>query len=49
MQDFAPFITWTPGCKGRRASSAERCAVRINLSATFQFSPATSKYIDFPA
>jgi hypothetical protein len=27
---------------------ADGCAIRINLSATFQFSPATSKSIDIP-
>jgi hypothetical protein len=43
MQDFAPFIPellGAPGHKGRRAC--------INLPATFQFSPATSKSIDIP-
>ena len=49
MQDFAPFIpeflgalSSPPAVKG-----AEPFA-RINLPATFQFSPATSKSIDIP-
>jgi hypothetical protein len=41
MQDFAPFIPELLGVvKGG--------AIRINLPATFQFSPATSKSIDIP-
>ena len=57
MQDFAPFIpellgalsgSQTTGHKGHQACSSRQRAVRINLPATFQFSPATSKSIDIP-
>jgi hypothetical protein len=54
MQDFAPFIPELlgalsdPQTPGRKGCVADGCAVRINLPATFQFSPATSKSIDIP-
>jgi hypothetical protein len=38
---------WGPPDR-RGLGAANRCAVRINLPATFQFSPATSKSIDIP-
>ena len=49
MQDFAPFIPEFLGALSRppAVKGAEPFA-RINLPATFQFSPATSKSIDIP-
>ena len=43
MQDFAPFI---PDPRPQRALSKLGTEDSINLPATFQFSPATSKSID---
>ena len=40
-------LSQTPGYKGCRASCVQRTTC-INLPATFQFSPATSKSIDIP-
>jgi hypothetical protein len=54
MQDFAPFIPellgalsgpQNPRCPARQMAML---SVRINLPATFQFSPATSTSIDIP-
>ena len=47
MQDFEPFIPELLGALSGPQTLV--CAVRINLPATFQFSPATSKSIDIPA
>ena len=50
MQDFAPFIPELLGATQgpQTIKGVELAAVRINLPATFQFSPATSKSIDIP-